>query len=355
MVKINFNTMTIERSLKKIDFTSYNPIAIILRLLLSLAVASIVLTLMVFSADSAEAYSQLDSSAYFFMGGAFTILVEGMILIDRLLERYLPIPMNIRLRIVLQVLLGAVLSIAIILGIGYLTPSSVNIPRFIIVVGASTGSIFMFMIASILVVMRFTENWIKAQRELSQVKQDKLKMDYSQLQDQLNPHFLFNNLSVLKSLVIYDKDKAVTFIENFTDVYRYVLKSKDKMLVDLKEEFEFINAFIALHRERMGEGFDVEFSILDDAMTKQIAPLTLQLLIENAIKHNVASRKEPLTIRVLADESTISVTNNLKPKQTSYSTQTGLKNLVKRYEMISQSDVKITISTTEFSVSVPLL
>ncbi len=180
-------------------------------------------------------------------------------------------------------------------------------------------------------------------------------MDYNSLQDQLNPHFLFNNLSVLKSLIIYDPDVAVDFTENFTDVYRYVLQSRNKRLVKLNEELQFMKAYYALHKERLGDGLLVETSIPEGETDKEIAPLTGQLLIENAIKHNVTSKETPLKISVAIEDGYLVVSNSLNLRTASYSTKTGLGNLVRRYEMLTEKEIVVQYDDERFEVRVPLL
>lgn len=187
------------------------------------------------------------------------------------------------------------------------------------------------------------------------MKREKLEMDYNSLQDQLNPHFLFNNLSVLKSLIIYNPEVAVGFTENFTDVYRYVLQSKNKRLVKLKEEFDFMKAYYALHKERLGEGLLLEYDISQEELDKEIAPLTVQLLIENAIKHNIVCKETPLKLRVVVGNDHLIVINNLNLRTASYSTKTGLGNLVRRYEMLTDKEVVIQYNEEMFEVKVPLL
>lgn len=221
--------------------------------------------------------------------------------------------------------------------------------------GVAICLVFITLISASLLIVRLTEVWIQSQREIDVMKQEKLKMDYNSLQDKLNPHFLFNNLSVLKSLIIYDQDTAIKFTEDFTDVYRYVLESKDIVLVRLVKELEFINAYVGLHQERLGKGLNFKTSIVKIGLEKEIAPLTLQLLVENAIKHNIASKDQPLNLEIIVKDDFVGVINTLQLKETSYSTKTGLKNLVERYKMLTKEKIEVIESDREFMVKVPLV
>jgi LytS/YehU family sensor histidine kinase len=183
----------------------------------------------------------------------------------------------------------------------------------------------------------------------------KLKSDYNSLQDQLNPHFLFNNLSVLKSMITYEPDAAIVFTQNFTDVYRYVLQSREHTTVKLTDEVEFIKAYIGVHQERLGKALVNSMTINESAKYKNIPPLALQLLVENAIKHNVAIESEPLMLDIYTTEDSIVVTNNLNFKDSRHSTNRGLKNLIQRYEMLTDKKISIQSDNGFFEVKIPLL
>ncbi|HPR25220.1 histidine kinase, partial [Lentimicrobium sp.] len=226
----------------------------------------------------------------------FNIISEGNVLFDHIAERYLPIPEKISLRIILHavvsLLLGAVLLAAVVLtGSEPLFFSNPMMQMMILF-----GLIFTFILILISVTLRIIDQWISSVRQLEEMKNLKLASDYSSLQAQLNPHFLFNNLSVLKSMITYEPESAIQFTQNFTDVYRYVLQSKDKSTVKVSEELGFIGAYTALHKERMGSALIVETDISNAAINREIPPLALQLLIENALKHNIALKDSPLHI-----------------------------------------------------------
>jgi len=279
------------------------------------------------------------------------------ILLDILLERFLPVPKKIKLRLFLQIFVGVLFLVVAHRIIMFFIMPKLTLPesRSAVILGMATGLIFVQMVANGLNLARFTQKWLNSQEVIAEMKREKLQMDYNSLQDQLNPHFLFNNLSVLKSLIIYDPDVAAVFTENFTDVYRYVLQSRNKRLVKLSEEMDFMKSYFALHKERLGDGLCVNVDVAEEHMDKEIAPLTGQLLIENAIKHNIAGKETPLTINVRVEEDSLVVSNNLNLRTASYSTQTGLRNLVGRYEMLTEREIVVQYDEKRFEVKVPLL
>lgn len=200
-----------------------------------------------------------------------------------------------------------------------------------------------------------TRDYLTSRKEIDELTKAKLMNDYNQLRDRLNPHFLFNNLSVLKSLIHYSPGDAEIFTENFTSVYRYMLKCHDRKTVLLHEELKFLHAYIALHKERIGEGLDVSINVSDADLQKELPPLALQLLVENAIKHNATNRKNPLKVEISSTNSVVSVQNNLNVKETTYSTQTGLSTLNKQYKMLAGKTIRIEEKDGYFTVSLPLL
>jgi len=286
---------------------------------------------------------------------AFNLLSESNIILDIILEKFLPIPEKIKLRMAIHSFAGIILLVAVFQFTKLLFPEYEQVGKETFLLAVAMGLIFINMMSTSLVLIRFMDKWVYAQKRIDAMKEEKMRMDYTVLQDQLNPHFLFNNLSVLKSLIIYDQETAVSFTQNFTDVYRYVLKSKDKVLVELKDELQFIDSYIALHKERLGNGIDVQLMIDKEGVEKNIAPLTLQLLVENAIKHNVVSKENPLLIEISSDDKYVIAKNNLQIKESSYSTKTGLSNLVKRYELLEGDDIIVEQGDNYFMVKVPLL
>lgn len=192
--------------------------------------------------------------------------------------------------------------------------------------------------------------------ENERLKREKLEMDYFALQDQLNPHFLFNNLSTLMALIRQDPEKAEHFTADFTDVYRYVLMSSRFKLIALEQELQFIKSYINIHRSRLGEGLTVKIDVPNEFLNRQIPPLSLQYLIENAIKHNIATVQKPLDIRVAIEAGKLFVKNNLQPKTSTYSTNTGLGNLARRYQYLSRKEeVEVEVGEKFFLVKIPLL
>ncbi|WP_100221947.1 sensor histidine kinase [Anaerophaga thermohalophila] len=192
--------------------------------------------------------------------------------------------------------------------------------------------------------------------ENEKLRQEKLRMDYFALQDQLNPHFLFNNLSTLMAIIPEDQGKALRFTENFTDVYRYVLKSSKLMFVTLREEVNFIKAYLALHKERLGNGFSFTIDVKEEKQDRVLPPLSLQYLVENVIKHNIATEDRPLVLSLTTRGARLMVTNNFQPKVSTYSTNTGLNNLRKRYEFFNlENQIEILNSGETFTVSIPLI
>lgn len=195
----------------------------------------------------------------------------------------------------------------------------------------------------------------KAQLEAEQFKKISVEAQFEALRNQINPHFLFNSFNVLSSLVYKDPDTSAKFISQLSLVYRYLLYSQEKKVVALRDEMEFIRAYLFLLEIRFGENLVIKIADLDDDKF-YVPPATLQMLIENAIKHNVVSRKNPLTIEIFADETSLVISNNLQLKEVKEpSTQVGLKNIISRYAFLSDRNVIVKQDQQQFTVTLPLL
>lgn len=198
--------------------------------------------------------------------------------------------------------------------------------------------------------------WRKDMKAKETLEKAHLFAQYETLKNQVNPHFLFNSLNVLTSLVKSDPDMAIEFINQLSSVYRYVLDNKEKEVVTIEEETKGLKAYIHLLKMRFGASMNVDMNLeaLDALM---IPPLTLQMLVENAIKHNIISKNKPLQIDIkVEDIETISVKNNLQKKPNSEpSGKVGLENIIARYKYISDRQIHIEENDQHFKVSIPLL
>ncbi len=287
----------------------------------------------------------------------YNALTESQIIMDNVLEYFFPVPYKLRLRLAFHFLAGLILLLlSYKFVVGVIDPEiNDNRVKPFIYIGMVIGLMFVVLVTNILTISRMTEKWFYSTRQLDVIKQEKLQMDYNSLQDKLNPHFLFNNLSVLRGLIYTNVDEASVFIEDFADVYRYVLKSSDKLLVSLSEELEFLKAYLNLHKARLKAGLKIVYNLNDELLNKEIAPLTLQLLVENAIKHNIAVEENPLEIKIKITDGFLEVTNPIYKKESTYSTHTGLNNLIGRYEFLSENNVTVRNDGEIFSVKVPLI
>jgi two-component system, LytTR family, sensor kinase len=196
----------------------------------------------------------------------------------------------------------------------------------------------------------------KAQLEAEQLKKISIEAQFEALRNQINPHFMFNCFNVLSTLVYKDADMSVKFITQISNVYRYLLHSQERKVVTLNEELLFVESYLYLLQMRYGENLIIEKDINANLEEFYVAPASLQMLIENAIKHNIISKNNPLTIRLFSRNETMIVTNNLQEKHVKEeSTNRGLQNIQSRYRLLSDEPVKIERTASQFTVEIPLL
>jgi hypothetical protein len=185
------------------------------------------------------------------------------------------------------------------------------------------------------------------------LKTEIVKLEYETLKNQVNPHFLFNSLNTLTSLVS-DNEEGVKFIKNLSDVYRYVLDQKDKEVVSLSTEIQFVNAYLYLHKIRFGENLLLDINI--KSVNQLVVPISVQMLVENAIKHNIISEDEPLKISIYEESDYLVVENNLQLKSViNESSKIGLKNIQSRYAYLTDKEFIVNSLPDKFIVKVPLL
>lgn len=195
------------------------------------------------------------------------------------------------------------------------------------------------------------------QLRAERLEKENVRAQFAALKSQVNPHFLFNSLSILSSLVYVDADLSEKFIDQLSRAYRYILEQKDNERVLLRTELEFIQAYRFLLNIRFENKFDVVIDVPEsDQIRYSIAPLTLQLLVENAVKHNRMSAREPLEVCIFLDDDCLVVENNLHPRPKSEtSTGVGLQNIITRYTLLTDHPVWVGESDGKFVVKIPLL
>ncbi|MCQ2327643.1 MAG: histidine kinase [Bacteroidales bacterium] len=202
---------------------------------------------------------------------------------------------------------------------------------------------------SLVVSIFYWKSYTRIQRE-----RDRFKL--KSLENQINPHFVFNNFSILSSLIEEDPQQAQIFLMNLSKVYRYSLNNSEKDIVHIKDELSFLDQYTNILKNRFGDSFSLTISEEVRCLNGNIAPFSLQMLVENALKHNVHTKQEPLNITIFTDKHRICVSNS--KNRLSYhpsSTNLGNHNLQERYSILSGDNIKIEDSKNYYLVSLPIL
>jgi len=224
---------------------------------------------------------------------------------------------------------------------------------------AATSSLFTVLISFnmslIFTAIGFFKAWKRALINSEKLKTEMMAYKYESLRNQINPHFLFNSFNVLSDLVYADQAMAVKFINQLSDLFRYVLDSRDKELVPLSDELAFMQSYIYLLKTRFEDKLDLKIELKAEA-DELIVPMTLQLLVENAVKHNEVSEAFPLQISIRRKENYLEVENSLKIKMVGEdSKNTGLKNIIQQFGYFTDRQIEVSDSGGKFLVKIPVL
>ncbi|UOY05276.1 histidine kinase [Muricauda sp. SCSIO 64092] len=197
-------------------------------------------------------------------------------------------------------------------------------------------------------------NEVKIKEE--RMEKERISSQLISLRNQISPHFLFNSLNTLVYLIDEDKEKGKEFVHKLSYIYKCILEASDKDLVSVKEEMEYINAYSELLSQRFGNNLNFNFQIEDNEQEKKIVSLALQVGIENAVKHNIISRKKPLTIDVISQNDCLIVRNNLQRKSNDmFNNGFGLKNIANRYKLLTNKKIEIVKGENDFILKIPLI
>lgn len=337
------------------------------RLLSLLIGLTILIQLIVITYNHLSGYYLIDGYQHFFLRllrgtvlsliGSFLISYPDLYVI-RYLNSLAPwgkrILMRLSLQISFAVFISIVISTAITFFANWLKPYTEEF-KGVLIYNAMIYSVVNILMMSIL------EGWIyysesrqarqiadNLQEELSQIKFEVLK-------SQINPHFMFNSLNVLSGLINVDVVKAQLFIDEFSQIYRYVLETIEQPVVSLGKELEFMRSYLFLQQIRYGENLSFTVNIPVGLLQMVVPPLSLQVLLENAIKHNIINELKPLKIEIYSENSFLIIKNNIQPKISGTSTGLGLKNLVKRYALISKMEPSFQVVNNNYVAKIPLI
>lgn len=196
----------------------------------------------------------------------------------------------------------------------------------------------------------------QVQLELEKVKSDNLGAQFELLKQQINPHFLFNSLNTLKSMAETNDSETVDFIMKLSDFYRFTLESRKLDLITVQEEMKIIDSYIFLQKARFGEGITLKKELSDYVLKTLIPPFTLQLLVENCIKHNIVSQSKPLHIKIYNSENRLIIENPIQKKMTvEDSLGIGLDNIKLRYKHLLEQEIEINSDEKIFQIKLPFI
>jgi sensor histidine kinase YesM len=289
------------------------------------------------------------------------VIWEGNLFIDRKLNIKFPWVQKPMRRLFLQFPIGTLFSaVSIYIGMSiyntYFCEIPENFKNTLFSSSIIIGTLFSIVLIGIEISIQFFNQWKNSLVEIEKYKTESVKAQLQNLKNQINPHFLFNNLSVLSSLVYKDQDKAVDFINQLSKVYRYLLDNVNTELVTLEHELTFIKSYTYLLQIRFQANIIFKLDIDPIYLHNLIPPMALQMLLENAIKHNEISHQQPLTILVTVSNNQLVTSNNLQLRTNHEpSSKTGLQNIKDRYKHFSDREVEIIESETFYTVKLPLL
>lgn len=263
---------------------------------------------------------------------------------------FIRIPIEVVVSLIAGVIVGVILTTTSHILFGYEDGLQVNLVKNGLIV-----SVINLIVTAILEAVIWYKRNQESKVVAEQLERENTQIRFETLKGQLNPHFIFNSLNVLSSLISKDAEKAQQFVDEFSMVYRYTLDVIDKQVVELSEEIEFAKAFLYLQKIRFGDAMSYDLNIDAEKLNRFVLPLALQTLLENCFKHNRASEDSPLRIKIYDKGNYIFVGNNLQVKNSRDSKKVGLNNLRKRYELLGNVEPEFNVTENEYIAKIPLI
>jgi two-component system LytT family sensor kinase len=278
------------------------------------------------------------------------------------LNKFSPWNTNTSKRFLLQLILDSMTTLLVAIPLGLIASkyfsedNEIDMPADVVIIG-SVVLFFIFIYSLLDLSNFFFKRWKDSLINVEKFKKENIEYRFDRLKEQLNPHFLFNNLNTLYGLINENPKIASEFVLELSDIYRYVLKSKDEKIVRLKEELNFAESYAFLLSKRFPNSINVEISLQPEIFDTKIPPMTIQMLIENAIKHNSYDSDNPLNIRVYqANTRKIIIENSIQLKnREENSNKVGLLNLKQRYGYLTNQNIEIIRTGKKFTVKLPVI
>ena len=288
----------------------------------------------------------------------FLILWEFILAFGAFLEKKFPLDVHVSKRIIIQIIATYIIITIIGDSIFMIAVNIFHVPLPPVL--QTFGYLLFFLLSIVLNLIYFGTiyffNWKKDLVNLANMQREQAIVKYDALRNQLNPHFLFNALTSLNSLIFENQQLASDFLQQLSKVYRYVLQNKEKETVSMSTELDFIKHYIFLLEIRFKDAIEFKIELSDEIKMKEIVPVTLQILVENAIKHNIISLSNPLRISITADGDYLMVQNNLNRKaQVESSNKQGLENIKGFYRYLSPLPIQILETENRYTVKIPLI
>lgn len=290
---------------------------------------------------------------------------EIMSFLNRRLEPKMPFAANPLKRIAVQLLVPPALTVPFFLALIYaLYPHLRPEEQFRVFNMSYLAVLVVFSLLNLaFFVRKFFLDWrvsleeqLKLNVKAAELEKEKSMLRYHQLRNSVNPHFLFNTFTSLDGLILSNPPLASEFVRHLSKVYRYVLEQKEKVTVPIERELEFMENYLSLLNIRYGKGLSVEVAISEEAMQKNIVAVTLQTLVDNAIKHNIVQDSQPLQLKIYNDDTHLVVENNFQPrKQIEGSNRQGLQQIKDLYNYLCQESLLVENDHAVFRIKLPLL
>ncbi|HZI25018.1 MAG TPA: histidine kinase [Chryseolinea sp.] len=277
--------------------------------------------------------------------------------IHKFLNKILPFSRRLYWRIAIQLAIGILIMLLFVFGLivflnGYIPFPITNVSKGMMIV----SQVLMSLVINMMFIGDyFIRQWKEGILSAERFEKEKAEMKYHHLKNQVNPHFLFNALTSLDALIKSDPDLASRYVGHMAKVYRYVLEHKEREVVPLKIELEFIRHYLSLQNIRFGESLQIDTTMSEGVEEKGIVMVTLQLLIDNAIKHNEIHSQFPLNIQIFDKDNYLIVKNKKQIRKVMTSNKQGILQLIELYEYLSDRPVLVQDEVEYFIVKVPLL
>ncbi len=358
VIKLKSALLRMFKKIINITGSLYNYKSILLRFIFASIIGISFSTIIIYSTMGFDSVYSLKAIFYVRISCIYILACEGIVFIYYILDKLYSSPNLFFKRIRRQFIYSSIWCVSIYIISFFIYSNEIKSKENgtnLFMLFLAFGALFIFIMVIDLLSYRVFSSYKRSVKKVESIKRENLRQAYLTLRNQINPHFLYNSLTILTHEIEDNPEQSIVFSQKLAYIYRYISESKNNIIIELEKEINFVKDYIFIQQIRFGEALIFNVDEISNKDIAYVPPISIQLLVENAINHNTLNTKSPLSIEIYFEGEMVCIKNNVQKNKSPYSKKSGLTNLKNRYIYLTDSKVSIYHDSEYFLVKIPMI